>query len=64
MSNIKVPEGFWAALTAVFAILFILLLLKGVVIAAIVALAAAIWSGLEAAGRGPAMRRQPTRPAP
>jgi hypothetical protein len=52
MSNVRVPQGFWAALAAVFAILFLLFLIKGMLITAIVALAAAVWTGLEAAGRG------------
>ena len=63
MSNVHVPDGFWAALTVVFAILFLLLLLKGVYLAALVAAAAAVWTGLEASGRGPASRRQPSKPA-
>ena len=63
MSNVRVPQGFWAALTVVFAILFLLLMIKGLWLAALVALAAAVWVGLEASGRGPAAKRQPTKPA-
>jgi hypothetical protein len=53
MSNVRIPDGFWAVLTVVFAILLLLLLLKGIVLGAIVALAAAIVCGLEATGHGP-----------
>jgi hypothetical protein len=52
MSSDHVPQGFWAALTVVFAILFLLFLLKGMLIGAVAALAAAVWMGLEASGRG------------
>jgi hypothetical protein len=52
MSNVRIPQGFWVALTALFAILFLLLLLKGMWLGAIVAVAAAVWTGFEASGRG------------
>jgi hypothetical protein len=52
MSNVRIPQGFWAAMAVAFALLFLLLILKGIFIAAIVAAAAAVWTGLEAAGRG------------
>jgi hypothetical protein len=52
MSNVRIPQGLWVALAALFAILFLLLLLKGMWLAAIVAVAAAVWTGLEASGRG------------
>jgi hypothetical protein len=56
-SDAHIPQGFWTALAAVFAILFLLLLIKGILIGAIVALAAAVWTGFEAAGRGPVSSR-------
>ena len=52
MSNVRIPEGFWVAMTAAFAIIFLLLLLSGQWLGALVALAAAVWTGFEAAGRG------------
>lgn len=64
MSNVRIPQGYWAALAVVFAILFIIFLLKGSVIAAIAALAAAVWTGLEAVGRGVfGSDRERTKPA-
>ena len=63
MSNVRVPQGFWAALAVVFAILFLLLLINGLWLAALVAVAATVWMALEASGRGPAVKRQPTKPA-
>jgi hypothetical protein len=63
MSNVQVPQGFWATLTVVFAILFLVLLLKGIYLAAIVAGAAAVWTALETAGRGFLPRRDHTKPA-
>jgi hypothetical protein len=52
MSNVRIPQGFWIALTVVFAALFLLLLMKGQWLGAIVAAAAAVWTGFEASGRG------------
>jgi hypothetical protein len=57
MSDITIPDGFWAILTAVFALLCLLLLLKGLVLGALVAVLAAVWTGFEAAGRGPVTSR-------
>jgi uncharacterized membrane protein len=52
MSNVRIPQGFWVAMAVAFAILCLLMILKGIVIGAIVAAAAAVWTGLEASGRG------------
>jgi hypothetical protein len=52
MSNVRIPQGFWVGLAAVFAILCLLLLFKGQWLGAIVAVAAAVWTGFEASGRG------------
>jgi hypothetical protein len=60
MSNLRIPDGFWVAMTVAFAIIGLLLLFSGQWIGAVVAVAAAVWTGFEAAGRGPANRRQPT----
>jgi hypothetical protein len=58
MSDITIPDGFWAILTAVFALLFLLLLLKGLFLGALVAVAAAVWTGFETRGRGPVTTRR------
>jgi hypothetical protein len=62
MSNVRVPQGFWVTLAVVFTILFLLLLLKGLFLAAIVAGACAVWTGLEASGRGAFTGREKTKP--
>jgi hypothetical protein len=63
MSSIRVPQGFWVALAVVFAILTLLFLIKGMFIMVIVALAAAIWTGLEASGNGAFSGRDHSRSA-
>ena len=46
------PQGFWAVMTGVFALLFLVSIIAGSILTAIIALAAAIWTGMEASGRG------------
>ena len=52
MANVRIPQGFWAALAAVFALLTILFLFKGMILMVIVALAMAVFTGAEATGHG------------
>ena len=52
MANVRIPQGFWTALAVVFALIFLLLLLKGMVLVAIVSLAMAVFTGAEASGHG------------
>ena len=51
-SSSRVPRGLWSALALVFAVLGIVWLVLGSVIAGIVCLAVAVWFGAEASGRG------------
>jgi hypothetical protein len=43
-------------MTGVFALLFLISLIAGSILVAIIALAAAIWTGMEASGRGAVAR--------
>ncbi len=52
MANVRIPQGFWVALAAVFALLTILFLFKGMILMVIVALAMAVFTGAEATGHG------------
>ncbi len=52
MANVRIPQGFWVALAAVFAILTLLFLVKGMFLMVIVALAMAVFTGAEASGHG------------
>ena len=51
-SSRTVPQGLWAVLTAVFAVLTLIFLVKGTFLMALVALGFAIWTGIEASGHG------------
>ena len=52
MSSVRIPPGYWVALAVLFAVLAIVFLVKGTILAALVALGAALWTGLEGTGRG------------
>lgn len=52
MENVRIPQWFWPALAGVFAVLTLLLLFKGMILLALLALAMTVFTGAEASGHG------------